>query len=291
MLKNKNIKGAVLMSLASVCFSIAGVLFKIIPWGAFSSNGIRALIAACMFLVYMKLKGRKIVVNKTVVCAAVCMFLTTTFFALSNKNTSAANAIILQFTAPVFIILYLKFFKREKQGKNEMIACTLVFAGLLLFFCDSLTTGNYLGDFYGLISGVTYAGVFLFNTKSDSDAASAVVIGYFTAAIVGLPFAAFETDFSLRTIGLLVFLGVFQLGFGYLFFTSSLAYLPPVPASLISGLEPVLNPLLVAVFYPAEHLSVFAKCGAAVVLVTIVAYNVAKALKESKIDAECSQNT
>lgn len=283
MIKNKTVKGAILMSLACVCFSIAGVLFKLISWGAMSSNAVRLFIAAGMFFAYIKIRHRKIVVNKNVLLGALFLLLTTNLFALSNKNTTAANAIILQFTAPIFLILYTWLAKHKKPQKQETLACIFVFAGLILFFFDSLSTGHYLGDFFGLLSGIAYAGVFLFNTKENSDAASAVLIAYTVGGFIGIPFIFAERDFSLRTILLLLALGVVQIGLGYLFFTMSLDYLPALPASLMSGLEPILNPILVAVFYPEEHLTVFALLGAAVVLVTIVAYNVAKALKDSKI--------
>lgn len=278
----KNLKGAFLMTLASVCFSTAGVLFKHVSWSAMSANGVRTFIAACMFVIYMKITHKKVTVNKTVLGAAACSMLTTMFFALSNKNTAAANAILLQFTAPIFIILYNSIIKRVKANKTELFTCAAVFLGILLFFFDSMTTGNYLGDFYGLLAGISYAGVFILNTRENSDAKSAVMIGYFACAAVSLPFVAGETDFSLKTIGILLFLGVFQLGAGYLFFASSLDYLDAVPASLMSGIEPILNPILVAVFYPDEKLSVFARFGAAVVLVSVVAYNAVKAKQDKK---------
>ena len=279
---SKNTKGALYMTLACICFSTAGVMFKYISWSAISSNGVRTFIAACMFLIYMKLTGKKLIVNKTVVSAAVCVMLTTVFFALSNKLTTAANAIILQFTAPVFIILYTAFIKRAKPKRAELLTCVAVFAGLILFFFDSMSTGHYLGDLFGILAGVAYAGVFILNTESDSDAPSAIVIGYFVCALLSIPFIAFETDFSARTLLMLVCLGVFQLGAGYKFFTLSLPLLGAIPASLMSGLEPVLNPLLTALFYPEEKPGVFSLCGAAVVLASILAYNVAKALQESK---------
>ncbi len=274
---SKNVKGALLMSLACVCFSIGGVLLKYISWSALSSNGVRTFITALMFAVYMKVKHHKLKVNKTILLAAACSMFVSMFFALSTKNTSAANAIVLQFTAPVFIIVINALFLHKKSDRTELVTCGLVFFGIVLFFFDSMTTGNYLGDFFGLMSGICYAGVFIFNKNEDSDAPSAMLIGYFASAVVGLPFIFRETDFSANTILLLIILGVFQLGAGYLFFSESLNYLAAVPASLMSGLEPILNPILVAIFYPEEKLSVFSICGAAVVLVSIVAYNVIKA--------------
>ena len=91
--------------------------------------------------------------------------------------------------------------------------------------------------------------------------------------MIGLPFLAGETDFGLVPMVSLVVLGVFQVGCAYILLTVGLRSTPAVTASLVSGIEPVLNPILVAVFYH-EYIGPMALAGAAIVLGAVIVYNV-----------------
>ena len=92
---------------ASVCFSTGGLFIKLVPWSALAINGARNLIGAAVIGLYILLTRHRLVMNRTVAIGAASMMGVTTLFALANKMTTAANAIVLQFTAPVFVILLM----------------------------------------------------------------------------------------------------------------------------------------------------------------------------------------
>ena len=92
--------------LASVCFSTGGLFFKLIPWSALAINGARNLIGASVIGIYLLLSGHRLVFSGRVLTGALAMIGVTTLFAVANKMTTAANTIVLQFTAPVFVTVF-----------------------------------------------------------------------------------------------------------------------------------------------------------------------------------------
>ena len=181
----------------------------------------------------------------------------------------------------VFVIVFSLLFWHKRPRRLDLIACAVVFGGVLFFFVDSLEMGGGLGNFLALLSGVSYAGVFLMNDMPDSDALSSVFWGEVLSSVTGLPFLLQETEFPPTAILSLVVLGVFQVALAYILLAIGLKTTPPVMASLVSGIEPVLNPILVAVFYQ-EYMGPFALVGAAVVIVGVVGYNVIQARQTAK---------
>lgn len=103
-MKKNTHSGAIYVFLSAVLFSIGGICIKMVPWNAMAINGARNLISAGMIGVYFWKTKHTIVLNAAVLFGAVCMAGTTTLYVLANKMTTAANAIVLQFTAPVFVI-------------------------------------------------------------------------------------------------------------------------------------------------------------------------------------------
>lgn len=260
------------MFLAAVLYSIGGLCIKLIPWSGMAINGARTAIALAVIGAYLILTRHKPRMNLWVLVGALAVCGTNILFSIANKLTTAANTIVLQFTAPIFVILFSVLLFGKKPQKLDVIACGLVLGGVLLFFVDSLSAGGMLGNILALLSGVSYAGVFLMNDMPDSDAISSVFWGDVISAAVGLPFLGYESDFSPSTLTALLVLGVFQVGLAYILLTEGLKTTPPVTASLVSGIEPVLNPILVAVFYH-EMIGPVALVGAMVVVGSVVLYN------------------
>ena len=276
--------GTICIFLAAVLYSIGGLCMKVIPWSGLSINGARTGIALIVLAIYLAVIHHPLRMNRWVALGTMFIFLTNVLFAMANKMTTAANAIVLQFTAPIFVILFSIFVFRKKPGALDLTACALVFGGVIFFFLDSLTMGGGLGNIIALISGATYAGVFLMNELPDSDPISSVFWGDVLSALTGLPFLLKETEFPTTALVSVVVLGVFQVALAYILLTIGLKTTPPVTASLVSGIEPVLNPILVALFY-GEKMGRFALIGAAIVIVGVVGYNVllAKRPAEEKI--------
>lgn len=282
--------GTLCVFLASVLYSIGGLCIKLIPWGGMAINGARTAIALVVIGAYLAAVRHPLRFNRWIAVGALSIFGTNALFSVANKLTTAANVIVLQFTAPIFVILFSALFWRRKPGRLDLLACGIVFGGVLFFFADSLEMGGGLGNvlaLLSLLSGVAYAGVFLMNELPDSDAISSVFWGDVLSAVTGLPFLLGEDRLEPVALTSLLVLGIFQVAVAYILLTIGLKTTPPVTASLISGIEPVLSPILVAVFYH-ETVGPLALAGAAIVIGGVVSYNVLRARQST--EASVSSN-
>lgn len=271
--RSRTTASALMVLAASVCFSTGGILLKLIPWNPLAINGARNLIAACVIGAFILATHHRIRFNFTVLVGAVCMAGVTTLFAIANKLTTAGNAIVLQYSAPVWIILLLYLFFRKKPGRLDLITILLVLVGILCFFFESLAAGKILGDILALLSGLFYAGVFMLNQFEKGDALSSMFFGQLLCGITLSHLVAAETDFSPRVLLAVFLLGAVQVGLAYIFFSIGIRTTDPVTASIINAVEPVLNPILVAVFY-GEMPGPLSLAGAAIVIGSILFYNI-----------------
>lgn len=261
------------MFLSAVLYSIGGLCIKLIDWNGIAINGARTAIALVVIGLYLLITKHKPKLNRWVFLGAVCVCGTNTLYTIANKLTTAANTIVLQFTAPVFVIVFSILLLRKKPKRLDLSVCVLVLGGVLLFFVDGLSAGGMVGNALALLSGVSYAGVFMLNDMPDGDPISSVFWGDVISAAIGLPFAFSQPRLEPNSIIALVVLGVFQVAAAYILLTEGLKTTPPVTASLVSGIEPVLNPILVAVFYH-ETVGPLALVGAVIVVGSIVLYNI-----------------
>lgn len=265
-------KAAPVMALLSaLMFSFGGLIIKLCPWQPLSINAARNLVAAVITFIWLKTSGHRIVLNRSVLISAFAMCFTTTAFCLANKMTTAANTILLQFTSPVFVIILSFFIWRQRPNKRDIIMCVAVFAGICLCFCESLQGGSIAGDLIALASGVSYAVVFMCNKMKGGDAKSTFLVGELMSSVVCLPFLIQETDFSASSIGCGLALGLI-LGVGYACLSIALKTVTPVQANLISAVEPVLNPIWVALFY-GETVSGLALAGFVIVVASVVIFS------------------
>ncbi len=266
--------GTVMMLLASFCFSLGGLLIKVIPWNPLAINGARNAISCCVIGLFMLATRHRLKISHTVLAGAVSMAGVTTLFTIANKLTTAGNTIILQYTAPVWIVLLMFFFFGKKPDRHALVSIAIVFVGILCFVFEGLSTGKLLGDVLALLSGLFYAGVFMLNEFEKGDALSSMFLGQLLCGIFLSPLALHETDFSPRVLIAIFLLGFVQVGLAYIFFSIGTKYTDPVTASIINAMEPILNPVLVAVFY-GERLGGPALVGAAIVIGGILYYNLA----------------
>ena len=269
---------------ASLCFSMGGLLMKLVPWNPLAINGVRNLIACIVIGLYIRVIHHKIVFNPTVLMGALALAGTTTLYAAANKLTTAGNTIILQYTAPIWIIILMYFMFGQKPDRTAITAIIIVLAGILCFFFEGLSTGKWLGDSLALLSGVFYAVVFMLNQFPKGDALSSVFFGQLGCGIFRSPFVLRETVFTPGVLLAIFVLGAVQVGLAYIFFTTGTKYTDPVTASIINALEPILNPVLVAVFY-GEMLGKLSLVGAAIVISGILYYNIRLALAARKTGA------
>lgn len=266
-------KGTLCVFLSATLYSIGGLCIKLINWNGIAINGARTAIALVVIGLYMAATKHKPKMNRWVVLGALCVCGTNLLYTVANKLTTAANTIVLQFTAPVFVLLFSVLLLGKKPKWLDLTVCALVLGGVVLFFVDSLSAGGMLGNVLALLSGVSYAGVFMLDDMPDGDPLSCVFWGDVLSAVIGLPFVLSQPRLEHNAVIALLVLGVFQVGTAYILLTEGLKTTPAVTASLVSGIEPVLNPILVAVFYH-ETIGPLALIGAVVVVGSIVLYNI-----------------
>lgn len=270
--KKSDLLGLFFVLLSAICFSLGGILIKLIPWSSISINGARCFFALLVLMLYMKINNHTIKINKSVILGGICNFLMGITFVMATKMTSAANAIVLQFTEPIFVILAMWLFLNKKPSKNAVIACFSVFLGILCFFLEKLTLKGMIGNLLAVFSGMTYAGVFLMKTFKDGDFESSLFLSHLMSIAIGLPCFFRESEFTFSIWFYVILLGIVQLGFAYIFLSKGLDRVSPVTASLTSTIEPILNPILVAVFY-GETIGIVSIIGAGIVIFSATVYN------------------
>ncbi len=266
-------RGLAYVLISAVCFSLAGVLIKVIPWNPISINGARCIFAIIPMYLYLRATGRRFHVNKQIIGGAVLDFAMLETFVIANKLTTAANAIVLQFTEPIWVILLAWIIFRSRPRRSAVVASFVVIAGIACFFYDSLNAGGMLGNVLAIVSGVAYAGVFLLKESPKCDFECAAILGFAACFVVGIPFYPQETLFTPEILVTIVVLGVVQLGFAYFFLSKGLDVVSPVTASLTSTIEPLLNPILVAIVV-GETIGPISIFGAVLVIGAATAYNV-----------------
>lgn len=266
-------RGLAYVLISAVCFSLAGVLIKIVPWNPVSINGARCIFAIIPMYLYLRATGRRFHVNKQIIGGAVLDFAMLETFVIANKLTTAANAIVLQFTEPVWVILLAWIIFRSRPRASAVAASIVVIAGIVCFFLDSLSAGGVLGNILAIVSGLAYAGVFLLKESPKCDFECAAILGFAACFVVGIPFYAQETVFSLNILLAIMALGIAQLGLAYFFLSKGLDVVSPVTASLTSTIEPLLNPILVAIVV-GETIGPVSIFGAVLVIGAATAYNV-----------------
>lgn len=272
-IKNTSRFGVIMMLCASLCFSTGGLLCKFIPWSPLAISGARSLLGFLVIGGFLLITHHRPKFNLTVLMGAISMCGVTTLFVIANKLTTAANAIILQYSAPIWIILFMALIFHVKPTRADLITVAAVFVGILCFFLDSLAAGSMLGNLCAVLAGVFYGILFMLNQFPKGDSLSSMFFGQIITMVLFAPQTLHETDFQPRTLLAIAILGIVQVGIAYIFFCIGTKYTRPVSASLISGIEPVLNPLLVAVFW-GELITPLSLVGAVIVLIAILAYNV-----------------
>ena len=276
-------KAILYLALAAILWSTSGLFVKILDWQPVSILAGRSLFASIVFLIYLKRLPTRF--NWWQVLAALMFILTQFLFITSTKLTTAANAIFLQYTMPIYVVLLAYWFLSEKPSRTDWLSMLIIFIGLALFFGDELSAEGFYGNLLAILSGVTGAIMMVsFRAQKDGNPAESNLIAFLVTATLGAPFILKET-WTVTNWSILAFLGIVQIGFAFIFFTKGIKHIPALEANLIGTLEPVLNPIWVFLFY-GESMGKFALFGGLVVLggVILSAVGSAKAAKEEHLD-------
>ena len=261
------------MVLCAALWSTAGIFIKVIPWNPLVIAGLRSLISALVFLVYMRSIKSGFVINKYSVLSGFFLSGTFIFFIAANKLTTSANAIVLQYTAPMFIIILSALIFHQKFRLGDVVAVVVTTLGISMLFLDRLSSGNLLGNIVAIIAGLFFASMFITTSRADEKSRiSGILLGHLFTAIIGIPFVfVYPTPISSVAILSIVALGIFQLGIPYILYGLAIKHCSPLACSLISAIEPLLNPIWVFIFI-GEMPGFYAMIGGAVVISSVVAW-------------------
>jgi drug/metabolite transporter (DMT)-like permease len=254
-----------LLLVAALCWSLAGVLFKYVAWSGMAAAAGRGLIAG-VFLVAISWRTLRFTWSPLQIGAAVAYAACTLLFALANKLTTAANAILLQYTAPIWAALFGAWLLREHPTRGDWATIVVALGGLGLFLYDGLQLGQLAGVLFAIGSGFGFGLMpILLRLQKEKSVIESIILGNFLCALVGIP--ALLSAPALPASGWLALtaLGVVQLGLAYFFYSRAIKHVTALEAVLIPVLEPVLNPLWVLLML-GERPSPLALLGGAIVL-------------------------
>jgi drug/metabolite transporter (DMT)-like permease len=259
--------------MASVLFSTGGVLIKWVTWNPMAIAGMRSLIAAATVVVLL---GRpRLTFSPLELAGAVAYAVTVITFVAANRLTTAANAIFLQYTAPIYIALLGAWILKERPGRLDFWLLGLSVIGVGLCFVDRLSLAGFEGNLLALLSGLAYASlVMILRLQRHESPAGSLILGNAITALAGLPFA-FGTVPDTKTWTGVILLGVFQLGLAYVLYGRALQQVRALDATLISMLEPILNPVWVLML--GERPSRWALAGGSLVIIAATVRGIATA--------------
>lgn len=252
---------------AAVLWSSAGALIKRCGLTGWQIAGGRSIVAAIFLLAAFRDARRRPTRASMLVSLAYAG--TVVLFVLANKLTTAANAIFIQDAAPLYVLLLSPWLLGEKPSRAELLSVPVYVGGIALFFADQLSAGRTRGNLVALASGVAFALCIMgLRRMRDEGAIASMAWGNLVAFAICAPFSAGPMPAG-RDLGIVLFLGVFQLGLAYASFSHGLKRVPAVEASLLILLEPVLNAIWAALF-AGEVPGRLATAGGAVILAATV---------------------
>jgi drug/metabolite transporter, DME family len=236
---------------AAILFSTGGAGIKAAAFSGVQVSALRSGIAAVVLVLFVR--GR-LSLSAPVLGVGLVYGATLTLFVLGTKLTTAANAIFLQSTYPLYVLLLSPFFLGERITRRDILYLAAVAAGLVLCVlgrpaatatAPNPTLGNVLAMLSGVVWAITLLGLRYVErgATAGTRAMSAVIVGNTFASLAAFPFAWPMPNASSAEWATIVYLGVFQVGLAYICLTKAVGRLPALDVSLLLLLEPVLNPM------------------------------------------------
>ena len=281
MLKDRE-KAIIYLAIAACLWSTGGLFIKLVDMNPIAIAGIRSGIAAVVMLIYLRkpvFHFDRINITGAFVYASLLLC-----FVGANKLTTSANAIFLQYTSPVWVILMAAIILKEKIRRSDCITVIAVLLGMALFFVGGFGGGTPLGNGIALVSGVFQAGlVIVTKMQKRGSAVEIALLGNILTLLISIPFIPHKIPDTTSILALL-FLGIFQLGIPYIFYMLAIKKVTSVEALLIPVLEPLLNPVWVFLF-TGEKVAITALFGGIIVISSILINELVTTWKKKSIQA------
>jgi drug/metabolite transporter (DMT)-like permease len=264
--------------LCAVLWSTSGLFIKLVDWHPVLIAGSRSLLAALFLLTMKRLRRRKGLTNGSrgyTVAGGLAYAATMILFVMANKMTASANAILLQYSAPVWAALVAWALAKERPHWEQWGALALVMGGLLLFFKDGLAGGALLGDSIAVCSGICFGANSAFmRMLKDGDPVDAMLLAHVITAVFSVPFFfLYPPVLSAGVLWTIAFMGIIQIGLASLLFAYGIKRIPAVQAMLTAVIEPILNPVWV-LLVTGERPAVAALLGGGVIVGAVVASSI-----------------
>lgn len=260
-------KGMLAVFITAILWSSGGLFIKLISLSAMQLSFFRCSIAAIVFALLFRKK--LLVVNGFTFVNAIFYAAVLITFVIATKTTTAANAIFLQSTAPIYVLIFEPIINKTKQERINVITIAVCFIGMIFFFLGEISPGHLEGNLVALVSGITFAALFLGLRKNGQEyQQSSIFYGNILVTMLCIPFIFDLKTLSFNDIWMVTFLGVFQIAFAYALFSYGLKRIIAVEASIISMFEPVLNPAWVFIGY-GEVPSFYAIIGGIIIITAI----------------------
>ncbi len=281
--KENSLPPILFILLAAILFSTGGLFIKLTSLSAFQLSCGRSLLAAIVVALLTRRAGFGI--NRVTALTSVLYAALLLLFVLATKLTTAANAIFLQYTAPIFILLLEPVMYKERLRRRDVVTVAICIVGMSLFFIGRLRPQDWQGNACALVSGFFFAlfTLLLRHPRArEVNPASSVLYGNLLLFVVTAPtLLPVIGDVSARDFGIIAYLGIVQIGIAYTLFTLGLARgVRSLDAGIVGYIEPVLNPILVLLFY-GEQPGRWAILGGAIIISAACAHAVWGAKKSA----------
>lgn len=285
-------RGLLYISFTAFLWSSSGLFIKVLTLDAFQISFFRSGIAAITILIISFARNKKpkfewdIISNLCAISYAAILI----FFVLATKMTTAANAIFLQFTAPIYLLFLEPLFLKTKFKTRDFITILFCIAGMVLFFFGKLDIGSIYGNLLAILSGISFAFFSLFlkwkkQLHNSTNTINNLIVGNFLVTIICLPLVFDKMALSGTEFLILLYMGAIQIGVSYMIFNEGIKYISATESMIIAMLEAIFNPIWVFMGI-GEQPSVYALIGGGIIFTAILAHNIRSPRKRKMIIAE-----
>ena len=255
------------------------MFIKILSLDAFQILFYRSAIAAVTIFIVSSFRKKTLKFEKDLISnlCAVSFAGILILFVTANKLTTSANAIFLQFTAPIYLLFLEPLFLKTKFDKKSLITLVICVAGMVLFFFGRLEIGNIWGNIIAILAGVSFAFFSLFlkwkkQLHQNDNTINNVIVGNIIIAFFCLPFIYNKLAITPTETWILLYMGVIQIGISYIIFNEGIKYISATESMIIAMLEAIFNPIWVFIGV-GEKPSVYAVIGGLIILFAILFHN------------------
>ncbi len=245
---DQHTKGVVMTIAAAVVWSTGGLLVKLIPHDAFTILFYRSLYAGLFFLIVFR--GEALKFDRRALIISLCYAPLLICFVTATKLTTAANAIFLQYISPAIVLVLEPRLMKTKIAGYNLVTVLICILGLSFFLFEQKGEHHWWGDGLALLSGFFSACLILSLKMGDrTQQMSGILLGNIWVVLVTLPWFLKSESLTMNENLMLAFLGLVQIGLGYLLFTYGQRRISAIESALIAMLEPILNPIWVMIGY------------------------------------------